>query len=124
MVKLEMVLQKEAILFVNMHDINSEIMSDFFIKWGYDVRKVGLGSYDESIIKESNIIAIVFQFIDYSPQEYELFKSILRVCKNKRLVITSPFKSTINQEKLRSMGIVDIIIQPFNPKELLIKIKN
>jgi hypothetical protein len=107
----------KKLLFVNMYDIESEILEDFLIRWGYVVEKTTLEDFENFLITGNEYVDIAFQFLQFNDREFSALGKILAVVPPEHLVITAPFYFPKYIERLRNQGIERFLIQPYSPLE-------
>ena len=113
-----MQIEKKTIVLVKMNDITSEIVKDFLIRWGYSVVRIESSEALKLIIQNGKPSLIVFQFLEFSAQEFDLLSVIKREIPEIPVLATSPFISVKNTVKLLKAGATDYLAQPFDPREL------
>lgn len=111
-------LERELILFVNMFDINSEITSDFFLRWGYEVRRISLKQIEDEELQSVDCKVIIFQFLKFSDQEFNAFNRIRTMFPATPLSVTALYNSPKHVKRLKSSGVANFLVQPYTPADM------
>lgn len=113
----------KKIILINLNDITAAAVYDYLEEWGYTAIRAKEIDNLKSLIQEEGHALILFQFMEFSHAEFDLFRSVQKNNPSIPIIFTFPFISVKDSFDLGKAGAVDYIVQPFNPNELKRKIE-
>jgi len=93
-------------------------LSDLLEMWGYLPLKIEAVHTIQAVLYAEKAALIIFQFFEFSEDEYELLRSIRRKAPSVPVLATSPFISVRDTFRMVRGGVEDYIRQPIHPLDL------
>jgi DNA-binding NtrC family response regulator len=113
----------KKIILINVNDANAATIDDYLMEWGYTTIRIEEVDHLKPMIHQNDHALILFQFIDFSNSEFDLFRLVQKENPSLPIVFACPYISVKDSFNLGKAGAVDYIIQPFNPSELKRKVE-
>ena len=108
---------EKRILFINMYDINAEILEDFLTRWGFSIRRTSMTEAEKALAACSEYSQIVYQFLRFDETEFSVLERIKKLVPMVHFIITAPYYFYRHIEHLKSWGFDCFLIQPYSPSE-------
>jgi|GEM_PF-1281929 len=109
--------KNKLILFINMYDINGEILEDFLTRWGFSIHKTSITDAEKTIAASNSYSQIVYQFLRFDENEFSVLTKVKNSIPLTHFIITAPYYFNRHIERLKSWGIERFLIQPYSPAE-------
>ena len=110
--------ETRLIFMINMNDTSSEIAEDLLNQWGYSAKRVRTSATLWSDLQNRLPSLVIYQFSDFSEDEFEILRLIQRIIPDVPVVVTSPVISARNMDKIVKAGVAGYLRQPYTPEEL------
>ncbi len=109
--------EEKLILFINMYDINSEILEDFLTRWGFSIKRTTMTEAEKAIASSYEYSQIVYQFLRFDENEFGVLERIKNLVPIAHFIITAPYYFNRHIDRLKSWGLDRFLIQPYSPSE-------
>ena len=110
--------ETRLIFMINMNDSLLEAAEDLLNQRGYSVKRIWTSATLWSELRNRLPSLVIYQFSNFSEDEFEILWLIQRIVPDVPVVVTSPVISVHNRAKIVKAEVAGYLRQPFTPEEL------
>jgi len=113
----------KKIILANIKGTVLDSLSDLLEMWGYTPIRIESAETIKAVLSDDNSALIIYQFLEFSDDEYKLLTSIRQQVPGIPVVATSPFISVRDTFRVVRAGVEDYLVQPYSPRDLRLLIE-